>query len=73
MNFELRNAQAILERAPATFRARLATLPDVWTSPDEGPDTFSARDNLAHLVHGERTDWIPRARIILADSADHRC
>lgn len=72
MNFEITDALAILERTPSTFRALLATLPDAWALPDEGPNTFSARDNLAHLVHGERTDWIPRARIILAQAADRR-
>jgi hypothetical protein len=63
--FDLANAIAVLERTPATFRALLAGLPEAWTSANEGPDTFSAFDNLGHLVHGERTDWIPRARIIL--------
>ena len=63
--FDLANAIEVLERTPATFRALLAELPDAWTAPNEGPDTFSAFDNLGHLVHAERTDWIPRARIIL--------
>ena len=63
--FHLAIAIEVLERTPATFRALLAGLPDAWTMPNEGPDTFSAFDNLGHLVHGERTDWIPRARIIL--------
>jgi hypothetical protein len=65
MRFDLANALEVLERTPATFRALLAGLPDAWTAPNEGPDTFSAFDNLGHVVHGERTDWIPRARIIL--------
>ena len=63
--FDLANAIDVLERTPAAFRALLAGLPDAWTTPNEGPGTFSAFDNLGHLVHGERTDWIPRARIIL--------
>ena len=63
--FDLANAIEVLERTPATFRALLAGLPDAWTAPNEGPDTFSAFDNVGHLVHAERTDWIPRARIIL--------
>jgi hypothetical protein len=63
--FDLANAIEVLHRTPATFRALLAGLPDAWTAPNEGPDTFSAFDNLGHLVHAERTDWIPRARIIL--------
>ena len=70
MDFDLDDAAAVLERTPAAFRALLGGLPDRWTLPNEGPDTFSAFDNLAHLVHGERTDWIPRARIILAQGDD---
>lgn len=66
MSFQLDEAIAVLERTPATFRALLGGLPDAWTTCNEGPETFSPFDNLGHLVHGERTDWIPRARIILA-------
>lgn len=72
MDFQLADGIAVLERAPATFRALLGGLPDAWTTPNEGPDTFSAYDNLGHLIHGERTDWIPRARIILAQGANRR-
>lgn len=72
MRFELARGLEILERTPATFRALLDGLPEDWTAPNEGPDTFSAFDNLGHLIHGERTDWIPRARIILAQGADRR-
>jgi hypothetical protein len=71
MPFDLDDGIAMLERAPATFRALLAGLSDAWSTANEGPDTFSAFDNLGHLIHGERTDWIPRARIILAQGA-HR-
>lgn len=66
MELQLPHALAVLERTPPTFRALLGGLPDAWTAPNEGPETFSAFDNLGHLIHGERTDWIPRARIILA-------
>lgn len=65
MRFQISHALAILERTPATFRAFLGGLPEAWTAPNEGPGTFSAFDNVGHLIHGERTDWIPRARIIL--------
>jgi uncharacterized damage-inducible protein DinB len=68
----LAEAVAVLERTPATLHALLADLPDAWTSCHEGPDTFSAFDNVGHLVHGERADWIPRARIILAQGAQRR-
>jgi hypothetical protein len=70
MTFELNDAVAVLERTPATFRSLLAGLPEAWTAPNEGPDTFSAFDNLGHLIHGERADWIPRAQIILAQGTN---
>ena len=70
--FELADGIAVLERTPATFRALLAGLPNGWIGTDEGPDTFTPFDNLGHLIHGERTDWIPRARIILAQSDNRR-
>jgi hypothetical protein len=70
MTFQLPLALEILERTPATLRALLGGLSDAWTSPNEGPDTFSAFDNVGHLIHGERTDWLPRIRIILAQGAD---
>ena len=72
MEFQLTRALEVLERTPATFRALLGGLPEAWTAPNEGPDTFSAFDNVGHLIHGERTDWIPRARIILAQRPERR-
>ncbi len=71
MSFDLTEGMAVLDRTPATFRALLSGLPPAWTSCDEGPDTFSPFDNLGHLIHGERTDWIARARLIL-DQGEHR-
>jgi hypothetical protein len=50
----------------------LGGLPDTWTTSNEGPNTFSPFDVLGHLIHGERTDWIPRARIILAQGPNRR-
>lgn len=70
MDYRIDDAVAVLERTPATFRALLGGLPEVWTTANEGADTFSAFDNVGHLVHGERTDWIPRARILLAQGAN---
>jgi hypothetical protein len=66
VNFDLNEGVAVLERTPGTLRAMLSGLPEAWTSCDEGPETFSAFDNVGHLIHGERADWIPRAEIILA-------
>ena len=72
MQFELIRALEVLERTPATLNAMLSGLPEAWTAPNEGPETFSAFDNVGHLIHGERTDWIPRARIILAQGSNRR-
>ena len=72
MSFQLNDAIAVLERTPGTLRALLGGLPDGWIACNEGPETFSPFDNLGHLVHGERTDWIPRARIILEQGSNRR-
>ena len=58
MSFDLTDGIAVLEKTPATFRALLSGLPPVWTTCDEGPDTFSPFDVVCHLIQGERTDWI---------------
>ncbi len=55
----------ILERTPATLRAILEELPEELIHADEGEGTFSPFSVVGHLVHGEREDWIPRARIII--------
>ena len=47
------------------MNAMLRDLPEEWTHRNEGDGTFSAFDVIGHLIHGDRTDWIPRARIIL--------
>ncbi|MGH7460642.1 MAG: DinB family protein [Longimicrobiales bacterium] len=72
MSFDLSEAIAVLERTPGVFRALLSGLPDQWTSCTEGANTFSPFDNVGHLIHGERTDWIPRARIVLAQGDNRR-
>lgn len=63
--FELEEALAILARTPETVATLLRGLPESWLHADEGPETFSPFEVVAHLVHGERTDWIARARMIL--------
>lgn len=65
MEFKLDEAQAILRRTPATLTSLLQNLPDEWLFSNEGPETWSPFDVLGHLIHGEETDWIPRAKIIL--------
>ncbi|HJU84538.1 MAG TPA: DinB family protein [Holophagaceae bacterium] len=65
MAYSLIEAEAQLASTPGLLRAWFTGLPEAWLLADEGPDTYSARDVLAHLIHGERTDWLPRVRIIL--------
>jgi hypothetical protein len=63
----LPDAIAVLERIPASLEALLNGLPDTWTKATEGEGTWSPYDVIGHLIHGEKTDWIPRARHIMAD------
>jgi hypothetical protein len=65
--FKLAEAIAILQRTPAALDALLRGLPEPWIAADEGTDTWSPFDIVGHLIHGERADWIPRARRILED------
>src|SRR2546421_4195317 len=64
--FDLYDSVAVLKRTPATLTMLLDGLPDTWTRATEGEGTWSPYDVIGHLIHGERTDWIPRARQILA-------
>ena len=72
MDFDLTAGSAILERTPHTRRAMLAGLPPSWTEANEGPETWSPYDIVGHLIHGERTDWIARALIILSQGPERR-
>ncbi len=66
MNFELQEAKLILSRTPDVLDSLLTGLPDAWLSNNEGPDTWSPFDVLGHLIHGEKTDWMARAKKCLA-------
>ncbi|HXA86225.1 MAG TPA: DinB family protein [Candidatus Dormibacteraeota bacterium] len=63
--FNLDETIAVLTRTPATLDAMLRGLPASWVRSNEGKDTWSAFDIVGHLIVGERTDWMSRARIIL--------
>lgn len=65
MRFELAEAVAVLERTPKVLDAWLRGLPEGWARQNEGGETWSPYDVVGHLIHGEVTDWIPRARRIL--------
>ncbi len=63
--FSLTETIAVLTRTPATLDALLRGLPNIWVRGNEGKDTWSAFDIVGHLIIGERTDWMPRVRILL--------
>src|SRR5215470_14609394 len=63
--FAMDEAVAILARTPATLDTLLRGLPDGFITGHEGGDTWSPFDVVGHLIHGERTDWVPRVKIIL--------
>jgi hypothetical protein len=67
MAFNLDHGIEVLERTPHVLRSLLDGLPDHWTRRNEGGNTWSPYDVVGHLIHGERTDWMTRLRIILED------
>jgi uncharacterized damage-inducible protein DinB len=72
MDFELEKAISVLETSPSVLRAWLEALPEEWVRSSEGGDSWSPFDVVGHLIHGEKTDWIPRAEIILSEEKIRR-
>ena len=66
MEFQLDQAIRILKRTPSTLDSLLRNLPDEWLAANEGADSWSPFDVVGHLIHGEETDWLPRAKIIIS-------
>ena len=71
MEMNLSDAQMILRKTPACLDLLLRDLPDEWLRATEGPQTWSCYDVVGHLIHAERTNWMPRVRVIL-DHGDAR-
>lgn len=65
MDHNLPHTLSLLTNTPATLNSLLRNLPNSWTTQNEGPNTWSPFDIVAHLIHCERTDWMPRVRMIL--------
>lgn len=63
--FDVDEAAAILSRTPDVVEALVGALPDGWQHVREGEGTWSPFDVVGHLIHGEKTDWMSRARRIL--------
>ena len=66
MTFDFEEAIAVLSRTPRVLDVWLRDLPAGWITGTEGPSTWSPFDVVGHLIHGERTDWIPRVEHLLA-------
>ena len=69
-SFNLKKAIEILKRTPAVLTSLLGGLSDVWIYNNEGGESWSPFDIVGHLIHGERKDWILRAKTILEDGED---
>lgn len=67
MEFKLEEGIEVLRQTPSAINALLRPLSSEWSERNEGPNTWSPFDVVGHLIHGEETDWIPRARIIIND------
>src|SRR4051812_27098975 len=65
MDYRLEDAVPVLRRTPFVMRELLSGLPECWIDKNEGPKTWSPFDVVGHLIHGERTDWIPRVEHLL--------
>lgn len=70
MQFDLNKSLEILARTPMVLETLLNGLDKEWIKNNEGGETWSPYDVLGHLIHGEKTDWIPRTEIILSDKTD---
>jgi hypothetical protein len=70
MIFNLAKSIEILQRTPAVLQALLQNLSGDWTSTNEGGESWSAYDIVGHLIQGEKTDWMPRAEIILSEKVN---
>jgi hypothetical protein len=65
MDFDLQASIAVLRRTPQVIDTLLRDLPTPWIAGTEGPETWSPYDVIGHLIHGERTDWMPRVNHLL--------
>ena len=69
MSFDFEEAKDVLRRTPGTLHALLDDLGERLARSNEGAETFNPFDVVGHLIDGEETDWMPRARIILSDKS----
>jgi hypothetical protein len=65
MEHNFSDSISLLARTPAALDGLLRDLPETWTLGNEGENSWSVVDVVGHLIHGDRTDWMPRTRIIM--------
>ena len=71
-SLQVDEAIPVLQATPGVLRSLLSSLPAEWLDFQEEPQAWSPRTVLVHFIHNERTNWIPRARVILSPSADRK-
>jgi hypothetical protein len=71
MNYNLEEAVDVLSRTPSVLKALLGNLSQSWTRSNEGAETWSPYDVVGHLIHAEKTNWLPRAKGILSHGGDY--
>ena len=67
MNFDLNKSIELLNRTPDMYSALFTNSEHRWDKIDEGAGTWNGYNIIGHLIHGEKTDWIPRAEIIMGN------
>jgi hypothetical protein len=72
LEFDINKTIEVLERTPEVLEKMLSGLSYEWLMQNEGPDTWSPFYVIGHLIHGEKTDWVPRMKIILSNAPDKR-
>jgi hypothetical protein len=70
MKFSMESSLEVLERTPTVLNQLLSGLSPEWTHQNEGGDTWTAYDVIGHLIHGDKTDWLPRVELILFNNTN---
>ncbi len=65
MKFQVEQAVEILSNTPLVLKSLLGNLSIEWTEKVVDSEDWGPFDIVGHYIHGEETDWIPRAEIIL--------
>ncbi|UAY52819.1 DinB family protein [Ferruginibacter albus] len=72
MNFSLGKTLEILQQTPQTLTHLLGNLSNDWTTNNEGGETWSSYDVIGHLIHADKTNWLPKIEIILSNSTERK-